>query len=165
MNNKGFFLSETLIVVSIVAIVLILFYRQITSLYSNYEDNYHYDTIQSIHAANNIKLFLIDEEVIDDMIFFLGIDNIKEITDYDFGDDGRNLYFLTLIDKLKVENLYFSVFSITDEVIDDLPEDISVVFINYLKTLRAIKDYQTKYRIIVHLEDGSYSSLSIDNEV
>ncbi len=161
MNNKGFFLSETLIVVTIAAVVLIFFYRQITSLYSNYEENYYYDTIQSIHAVNNIKLFLTTEEVIEDMIFFLGTDKIKKITDYDFNDNNLNLYFSTLIDKLDIADIYFSVFNINNEIINGLPENTNIIFINYLKTLIPINNYPSQYRIIVCLDDGSYSNIVI----
>lgn len=63
VNNKGFMLAETLIVTAFVAGVLIFLFMQFTNISKNYEDNYTYNTVESLYALEDIKDYLLEDDL------------------------------------------------------------------------------------------------------
>ena len=52
--KKGFFLPETIVVITVVAVVLLNVYVVFTSVYSNYNRSSKYNTLNSLNAAYSL---------------------------------------------------------------------------------------------------------------
>lgn len=77
INNKGFFLSETLIVATVVTAVVTLLYVTVIGLLNNYNKRLYYNNVSSLYAADNIRTLMYNK----------GIDYFK-------GKLGPNKYYL-----------------------------------------------------------------------
>ncbi len=157
LNKKGFFLVETLVVISIVAIVLTLFYRQITNLYFSYEQGFNYDTVQAVHAANNIRIFL-EEEGIEEIFTAMGDDTYIDITNYNFSNSD---FYSTLKEKSDIKDIYFTYYDISDLVEMAYDEYFDAALIRYLKTIEVFDLTNPGYRLIITLNDGSYTNIEL----
>ncbi len=157
LNNKAFFLAETIVVVGVVATVLILFYSQISSFYTNYERNSKYQTVESIHAARAIKEYLTQygssaASLVNDST------PILNITTYNF--DAIN-YYSTLVSNLNIKNVYLSLYNINSVITNYSTYNFSPTFIDFLKTQRVNDTKANTYRIIVILNNGEYATAYI----
>lgn len=54
-NSKGFFLSETMIVITIVTIVLLGVFKIFSSVYTKYKDSENYNTVNATIVASSLK--------------------------------------------------------------------------------------------------------------
>jgi hypothetical protein len=159
-NKKGFFVIETLVVITIVLTVLTIFYRQIATLYNNFEASINYDTVEAIHAANNVKQFLFQENI-NGMREVLGANLMLDITNHTFANQ---VYFDNLRDTLNIEKIYFTQYDI-NSIIDNISMyDFNTLFANYLQTLRVTGGVDTTSynRVIVVLENNIYTNIVID---
>jgi Tfp pilus assembly protein PilE len=159
LNNKGFFLAETIVAVAIVATVLVIFYTQISTLYRNYERNAKYNTVEALHAARNISTY-IDQNYTDKPIGNLITTDtpLIDITTYDFDTTG---YYDSLISNLNIKSVYFSSYNINDLITNYTVYNIGASFLDFLRTLRIINDKTNTYRVIVQLNNGEYASANI----
>ncbi len=162
LNSKGFFIIETLVVIMISVVVLTIFYRQISSLYNNYEQGYHYDTIPSLHAANNIKTFIMEEDF-SSLIHDIYEKSHIDITNYVFASPDL---FSDLKDTLNVQKIYLTQYDVRDMVKNASKYNFDMLFVNYLKTLRSLEQVNTRdfYRIIIIFNDLTYTSITIDSD-
>lgn len=63
MDNKGFFLSETLIVATVVTAVVTLLYVTIIGLLNNYSKRSYYNNVSSLYAADNIRTLMYNKGI------------------------------------------------------------------------------------------------------
>ncbi|HOO68523.1 MAG TPA: hypothetical protein PLC53_04060 [Bacilli bacterium] len=56
-NKKGFFLSETIVVIAIVVVVLLGVFKLFSSVYNKYKESENYNTITATNVAINVKNF------------------------------------------------------------------------------------------------------------
>ncbi len=155
LTKKGFFAVETLVVVTIAITVLTIFYRQISVLYNSYEDSFYYNRVNGLYAANNIKVFLIQNNLIN-----LGGNDIKEI-------ENTTDFYRKLISLSNIDKVYLTKYNL-NEVIDDLNNsNYDILFRQYLKTLKLLTDDDSDnlYRVIVSFHDGTYASVILDNSL
>ncbi|MGI6329848.1 MAG: hypothetical protein ACOXZR_03235 [Bacilli bacterium] len=155
LTKKGFFAVETLVVVTIAITVLTIFYRQISVLYNSYEDSFYYNRVNGLYAANNIKVFLIQNNLIN-----LGGNDIKEI-------ENTTDFYRKLISLSNIDKVYLTKYNL-NEVIDDLNNsNYDILFRQYLKTLKLLTDDDSGnlYRVIVSFHDGTYASVILDNSL
>jgi Tfp pilus assembly protein PilE len=159
LNNRGFFLAETIVAVAIVATVLVIFYSQISVLYRNYERNAKYNTVEALHAARNISTY-IDQNYVDKPIGSLitASTPLIDITTYDFDTTG---YYDSLISNLNIKSVYFSSYNINDLITNYTTYNIGASFLDFLRTLRVITDKTNTYRVIVQLNNGEYASANL----
>jgi competence protein ComGC len=160
LNKKGFFLVETFVVISIVAVVLILFYRQISTMLYNYEESFQYDTVQSIHTANNIKNFVLQENF-NDLVTDLGTSKFLDITNYEFS---RPNFYTELKNVSNIDKIYLMPFNINDLISNIYSYGFDFLLIDYIKKLRTISTDDTShlYRIVVALNNDTYSNVIIN---
>lgn len=85
MNNEGFFLSETLIVATVVTAVVTLLYITIIGLLNSYSKRTYYNNVNSLYAADNVRT-LMYEKGIDYFIEKLGTNKYYSVTCNDFAD-------------------------------------------------------------------------------
>lgn len=159
LNKKGFLLAETLVVVGIATAILVVFYEQISNSYHTYQKNAYYDSIQAIHAANNIKKIIIEDGVAN-FVSALGSNDIIDITNHTYTDAA---YVSSLIATSNIKNIYFSKYNLNDVLSDISAFPFDALFIDYLKTLSISSTIGANsfYRIIIILNDNSYSSIKV----
>lgn len=158
MNNKGFMLTETLIVSTLIITVLLVVYIQFKSINRKINNSYNYDTVSSLYNLYNMKLF-VEQENYSTIVGRLDLDKYIDITDcpsayFNSTDYCKSIISNTGINKLVVtkENLY--------SLIDEKPFDEK--FNDYISTI----NYSTKegYRLIASFSNGTYSSIRILND-
>lgn len=144
-NNKGYFLAEALVVTSLVTLVILLIYPQITkryetqktklSSYNRVEDIYKVrDIIYNIKNSNNESFFdSIDSATItnldDESIKYFEIDN--------FLTQGQKTFY-------EVDSIYllkYNVPAITTELSNNL--------LKYIKNIRVATKDSGDYRVII----------------
>lgn len=161
MNKRGFFLVETIVVVTIAATVLVILYTQINSFFSNYNRTSKYNTVDAVHAVHNIKLTIV-ENYTPNLITDLDTSGpIFDITSYDFDADN---YYDTLIDKLNIDKVYFTPYDINDVIDNYETYDINASLLDFLKTQRVNDTKEDTYRIIIMLNNGHYGSVYLTPE-
>lgn len=160
LNNRGFFLAETIVVVGIVATTLVLFYSQINELYRNYARNAKYNTAETVHAVHNIKKYIGQNYKTELATYFdTSSTSIRDITSYNFDATG---YYSALVTNLGIKRVYFSLYNINDLFANyTLPvaEDANASFLDFLKTLSVKDNKEDVYRIILILNNGNYTSI------
>jgi len=157
LNNKGFFLVETIAIVSIVAIVLVSLYSQISILYSNYIRNANYNTVESIHAVRNVKKY-IEQNYTATLVSDLAASAspLLDIKSYAFDATG---YYAALIADSNIKSIYFSAYDINALLTNYASYNINASFLDYLKTLKVSDSKADTYRIIIILNNGNYSNI------
>ncbi|HHT38808.1 MAG TPA: hypothetical protein GXZ95_05335 [Mollicutes bacterium] len=156
LNNKGFFLAETIVVVGIVAAILVLFYSQISSFYHNYERNSKYNTVEAIHAARNVKIFIEQNQQLNPVTNSINQNTpLIDITTYDFENVN---YYNELIDLLNVKSVFISAYNINDLITNYSSYNIDASFLDFLRTQKVKDDKPNTYRVIVILKNGEYAS-------
>ena len=134
LNNKGFFLVETLVVIGITILILTIFYKQINTLYHKYEQNFDYNTVQSIHAVNNIILYIEQEvDIVNDLLPELGTNPYLDLSNYSFSTP---TYYAALKNKLDIKKIYFTRYNINNFIDSAVTYGFDAAFINYLQTLK-----------------------------
>lgn len=68
MNNKGFMLAEVVIVSAIILTTLVVMYKGLNRVYSNYNRLSNYNNIDSIYASKTIFDYLVDSYLIENYI-------------------------------------------------------------------------------------------------
>ena len=56
-NKKGFFLSETMVVITVVAVVLLGVFKLFSSVYTSFNRSEKYNSITAINALSNIQKY------------------------------------------------------------------------------------------------------------
>ncbi|MDD3048451.1 MAG: glycine-rich protein [Bacilli bacterium] len=163
IDNKGFFLAETIVVVTIVATVLVLFYSQISKIYHNYENNSSYNTSTALHSANNIKKFLVQEDLATAVSALTAVApaSIVDITNYTFTNAD---YFTGLKTSTNVRKIYFAKFQLNNLINGIEASTLDAATFDFIKTLKTINNpvATNKYYLIVSFTDGTFASLVID---
>jgi len=104
-NNKGFFLSETMVVIAIVAIVLLSVFKIFSSVYSKYKESENYNTINATNTAVQLKKYY--QSVGLDYTTLLGGNYYVELTNsatYD-SEHYDNLKATLKVDKVYLVNM------------------------------------------------------------
>ncbi len=85
INNRGFFLSETLIVATVVTAVVTLLYITVLGLLNNYNKRSYYNNVSSLYAADNIRTLMYNKGI-DYFKSRLGSNKYYSVTCSDFID-------------------------------------------------------------------------------
>lgn len=163
-NEKGFFLVETMLVISVVAVVLLIVFKLFTSVYYGFMESENYNTVNAINALSNIQKYYESIGVIDTSL-------LSETNTYiELTNDEK--YFSPYYTRIKEE------YGITDVYLIDLDyflnsdnvSNFPVLFRRYLKTLKNVegialvictKGNEFSY---VKLEDSVHITLNGDEE-
>ncbi|MDD2203598.1 MAG: hypothetical protein PHT75_04050 [Bacilli bacterium] len=157
LNKKGFFLIETIAIIGVVAIVLVSIYSQVSILYNNYIRNANYNTVESIHAVQNVKTY-IEQNYTPNLRLDLTASPspLLDIKNYSFDTTG---YYAALIAKLDIKEIYFTAYNINDVITNYASYNIDASFLDYLRTLKVSDSKADTFRIIIVLNNGNYSSI------
>ena len=167
-NNKGFFLAETLIVISLVTLILAFVYPNLSKLYDTFKlkTNY-YDQIQDLQALKTLD-YVYNRNIQTACEIFNSLDEnntiVLEFNDA-FTDDGLSFSYFSVNNEMKLSNLYISSYMIknTTGSDDNIKEDY--VLNAYIKRIRLNKATGNcrligKFKVMVDgVEEYRYASI------
>lgn len=156
-NNKGFVITEVLILSTIIIGVLVFMYAQFKSINRSYQYSFEYDTVGGMYLANNIVNFINDdnydklvEKLVTEDERYIDITNCDEnlIKSYNF--------CTMLMEQSQVEKVIF-----TEENLNKLKQnmlDLEPDLKNYINQISTTNE-RNDYRIIVKYTDGTFASM------
>ena len=151
-NKKGFFLSETLVVIMVVGTILISVYGLFSRVYSNYLETEKYNTTNAINATVALKKYLQSKEL---SASILDTTPIVELTNHTLY---KTTAYTKIKDAFKVKNIY--LVNITDLLSSEEFNTYNASFRKYLKTL----ENTGEIILVVILDGNEYGSLNmVDN--
>ena len=59
LSNKGFMLTETLIVATMLITVLLVMYLQFKVVMRSYNNSFKYNTVNNLHSLYNVKQYIV----------------------------------------------------------------------------------------------------------
>lgn len=156
IDNRGFMLTETLIVATFLVTTLLFLYIQFNNVTKTYDTSFKYNTVNGLYAVNNIINYIKSD----------GIDTLKtSVNNVDYIDitECPDTYFTEqnycniLIDTLKIKTVLFTKENLTTlknnrTALDQTMIDF-VKFINYEEV--------EGYRLIIEFNDNTFASLKI----
>lgn len=161
-NNKGFVVTEVLILSTIIIGVLIFMYSQFKNINRSYQYSFKYDTVEGMYLANNIVNY-INNGNFDKLVNLLN-NNQKgyiDITECNIENSNLIRYCETLFEKSEVEKVLFA-----EEDLSNLKQNMDNIdnefkdYINQIKTNNSENDY----RIIVKYKNGTFATMRFNKE-
>lgn len=158
MNNKGFMLTEVLIVATFLVTTLLFIYIQFNNITRTYDNSFKYNTVNGLYNAKNIISYISND----------GIENLKNGLSQDGVEfinitDCSNAYFTEteycsiLMSSANVKTALFTnenletLISTTTNLDQTLTDFIN--YINYEGT--------NEYRMVIEFNDNTFASLKI----
>lgn len=156
-NDKGFVITEVLILASVLIGVLIFMYSQFKNITRSYEYSFKYDTVEGMYLANNMVNY-INEGSYDALVQNLNSQTIKylDITDCNVNYFNTSNYCDMLFEASKVEQVIFTKEDLTElkQNMSGLSEDFKD-YINTIKTANSFNDH----RIIIKYKDKTFATM------
>ena len=154
INNKGYLMTEALIISAIVLTALILIYAQFSRLNKSYNESYFYNSVNGLYALNQVATFL-DDDGIENITSAL--DDYLDITDCSYATNTN--YCKLLIDGVNIKYLLYTSnrnSAIMSSLVSNNPYDLRMQ--NFIKTLSSPDDVCSDM-LIAEFNDGSYASI------
>lgn len=159
-NNKGFMLTEALIVSVLITTVLTFLYVHFKKVSNRVSDSFKYDTIQSTYSLNNIRAY-IEGENYPSMVANLDVQDYVDISDcsaYYFSNTEfcKGILSSAGVEKIFIvkENMYSLIKNKT------FSKKFKAIPLNsYVKTLKY--DKTDGYRLIAYFKDSSFANVKI----
>lgn len=156
LNNKGYAMTEALIVSTVVLTALILIYMQFTKLNSAYGEQYYYNNVNGIYALNQIASYIEDEG---DTTLTSSLNTYIDITACDSTYFDNDKYCKILMSSLNVDYILYSINnknSLYATLKSNNPYDTRLQ--NFVKT---INDTDQLYgcMLVAKFKEGYYASI------
>ena len=154
MNNRGFFVLETIVVIAIVAVVITYVFTHFSNTYNRFMLSESYNNLNVTNAALNVKTYL--ENIQIDYSTTLDGRPFIEVSEI---DRANTEYYKKLREYLKIKKVFLIN---TDTFYSDANNLITfdVKIKRYLDTLSKV---DSKFILVTELEDSSYGYMSIYN--
>ena len=156
-NNKGFAVTEVLILSTVIIGVLVFMYAQFKSINRSYQYSFEYDTVGGMYLANNIVNF-INNDNYDKLVEVLmsKSENYLDITDCNNEIFKSSNFCLMIMEQSQVEKVIFTEENLTKirKNMLGLEPDLK----NYINQIQTTNE-KNDYRIIVKFKDGTFSSM------
>ena len=156
-NNKGFVVTEVLILSTVIIGVLIFMYSQFKNINRGYQYSFKYDTPEGMYLANNIVNY-INEGNYDKLVELLN--NTQEgyidITECNIDNSNLISYCEALFQKSEIEKIIF-----TEENLEKIKQNMNNFdndLKNYINQIKTTNE-QNDYRIIIKYIDGTFASM------
>lgn len=156
-NQKGFVITEVLILSTVIMGVLVFMYAQFKSINRNYQYSFKYDTPEAMFLANNIVNYINDRNY-DKLVELLNNTDkgYIDITECNINNSNLISYCSSLFQKSEIEQIIF-----TEENLIKLKQNINDFnneMKNYITQIKPMNE-QSDYRIIVKYQDGTFASM------
>lgn len=155
-NNKGYFLAETIIVLTVVALAITTLYVNSMESYINENNSLtKYNTIDGLYSANAVKKYLY--EYVNDFKYESNKNGYIDVSNY-LSKKNVNMNFFQELD---IKQIYFSTYNMAKLI------DSKIVITNGASNIQdeLIKlenDNSCSYKYIVIYNDYSYSIIGVD---
>lgn len=156
-NNKGFMLVEALVMSMVVIGTLTFMYIQFQNISRSYEKSFNYNTITDLYITNEVKNYLINNNLLDTYK-----DKVTaSFTKYTIIDDITDSSFEMLKFKGQVKTIL-----LTDESLSELKgkktSTLSEKFNDFINYLKVDKE-EGKYRLLIEFNDDTFASLKLND--
>ena len=156
-NNKGFVITEVLILSTVIMGVLVFMYTQFKAINRGYQYSFKYDTPQGLYLANNIINYINDGNY-DKLVELLNNTpkGYLDITECNIDNSNLISYCNSLFQKSDIEKIIF-----TKEDLKDIKRniiDFDNDFKEYIKQISVLND-EADYRIIIKYKNGTFASM------
>ena len=159
-NNKGFMLTEALVVSILITTVLTFLYVHFKKVSNKVNDSFKFDTIQSMYSLDSIKGY-IEQENYSSMVASLGVLDYVDISDcsiYYFSntDFCKAIFSDAGVEKIFIveENMYKLIKNKSFE------KDYKAIPLGtYVKSIKY--DKTDGYRLIGYFKDGSFANVKV----
>ena len=156
-NNKGFALTEILILSAVVIGVLTFMYIQFKNINRSYQYSFKYDTVEGMFLANNIVNY-INNDNYDILVEKLNTnqEGYLDITSCDLELFQTPLFCEQLIQKSEIKQIIF-----TNENTSKLKANMQKLDNDFQEYIKKIKTINTEndYRIIIKYNDGTFTTM------
>ena len=150
-NENGFMLLETLVVTVFVAGVLIFLYIQFSNLSKRYNDSYKYNTAEDLYALEDIKDYILYENISDTVVSnvnsqkYLDISNCSIFKTQDV--------CISLLDNLDVDKIFITTNLIQGDSITEYDND----FLEFIGKIKS--EGGESYRLVASFKKGTYATI------
>ena len=154
-NNKGYFLAETIIVLTVVAVAITTLYVNSMELYvKEKNDLTKYNTVDGLYSANAVKKYLY--KYVDDFKVSANLKGYINVNSYLQNIQKIDFSKVTFFQELNINKIYFSTYDMTklvssDELSKNIKDELSNIG----------NDSKCVYRYIVIFNDYSYSLVGV----
>lgn len=156
-NNKGFVLTEVLILSTVIIGVLIFMYSQFKNINRSYQYSFKYDTVEGMYLANNIVNYINDGNF-DKLVELLNNDSkgYIDITECNIENSNLISYCSSLFQKTGVEKIIF-----THENLSKLRQNMNSLDSDFKKYINQIQttNNENDYRIIIKYQNKTFASM------
>lgn len=156
-NNKGFALTEILILSAVVIGVLTFMYIQFKNINRSYQYSFKYDTVEGLYLANNLVNY-INNDNYDILVEKLNTnqEGYLDITSCDLELFQTPLFCEQLIQKSEIKQIIF-----TNENTSKLKANMQKLDNDLQEYIKKIKTINTEndYRIIIKYNDGTFTTM------
>lgn len=158
MNNKGFIMTEALIISAIVLTALILIYAQFVRIERSYSNEYSYNNVNGLYKLKQIETYIQDEDP-DYENIKISIDGYLDVTNCEIVT--RKDYCKMLLSAADVEHLLIFV-NDKESVLSKLSASnpYSLKFTNFIKSID-YSDSNYGGQLVAEFKDGSFAAIPI----
>lgn len=155
-NDKGFALTEILILSAVVIGVLTFMYIQFKTINRSYQKSFKYDTPEGLYLANNILNYINDDNF-DILVEKLALaqEGYIDITDCDINIYSTSSFCEKLYEKEGVEQIIFTSENPSRIVTNNNLDSDMKEFIKQIKTINT----ETDHRIIIKYTNGTFATM------
>ena len=154
-NNKGFMLVEALVMSMVVIGTLTFMYIQFQNISRSYEKSFNYNTITDLYITNEVKNYLINNNLLDTYKGKV----TASFTKYTIIDDITDSSFVELKEKGQIKTVILANESLS-ELKGKKTKDLSEKFNDFINYLKVDKE-GNGYRLLIEFNDDTYASLRI----
>lgn len=155
LNNRGFMLTEVLIVSTLLTTVLLVMYTQFKNIKRTFDQEFKYNNVNDLYSLNNVKKY-IEQENYTAMAGRLENDNYVRIESCNNNYYESTEYCERLYENLEIEKLYLTktnLFKIKDSL------DLNKATKDFIKTIES--ETGQGYRLIAEFKDNRYATLKV----
>ncbi|MFA5459029.1 MAG: LamG domain-containing protein [Bacilli bacterium] len=160
-NQKGFILTETMVVSVILMVAFLFVFSQFLLIFAQYREFESYSKVSNVYKARNMATFLVKDNY-DEIMATLNNNSYFNLTTCSAPIEFTS-YCEGLIGEMDIKMAILTPYDL-QAVINNNPSDFSHRLKQYLKYLQKSKDNPGEYRIILELNDGTFSSYTIGSE-
>ncbi len=157
LNNKGFMLTETLIVTMIVASFILFMYAQVYNVMNNYHNQMGYETPKALYALGNLRDYIYNDGQYESLASDFETRVYKNLTADHFSNSE---YATKLFESMGIKRALLMKNNLTTLRSFSYENDFDENLKAYIKSIEQ-KDQEASYFILVSLNNGEYGSLPL----
>ena len=155
LNNKGYAMTEALIVSTVVLTALVLIYLQFTKLNSAYGEQYYYNNVNGIYALNEISSYISNEN---NSNLVTDLSTYVDITSCNSRYFSNEKYCKMIMSATNIEYIFYTYnnkTTLTNALKASNPYDMRLQ--SFVKTINT--SGSEEYMLVAKFKDGYYAAI------